>query len=229
MRKVKVTLTAQTILQLEAGTHEAVRDGGNLYVLLQQEEGFADTQEEPSSPKKATSEAPKTTPAPQTAKEETAVAETSEDSSENWTEEDMMNMHSDDLLAECKKLGIDPNKSDGKNTNKKLRTLILDHWVGGSNVVDDTKTAEATADNGGDDGVKEIPESEWGNLKEGDMVLAKLNMDGDEGDKLWEAEVVGWKKPKGGTEEKLYVFFTEDEQEDCLREGDKLFEWQEEL
>ena len=86
-----------------------------------------------------------------------------------------------------------------------------------------------TADNGGDDGVKEIPESEWGNLKEGDMVLAKLNMDGDEGEKLWEAEVVGWKKPKGGTEEKLYVFFTEDEQEDYLREGDKLFEWQEEL
>ena len=157
MRKVKVTLTAQTILQLEAGTHEAVRDGGNLYVLLQQEEGFADTQEEPSSPKKATSEAPKTTnttaPAPQPAKEEPAVAETSdENSSENWTEEDMMNMHSDDLLAECKKLGIDPNKSDGKNTNKKLRTLILDYWVGGSNVADDTKTTQSSADEKDDDG-----------------------------------------------------------------------------
>ena len=234
MRKVNVTLTAQTILQLEAGTHKAVRDGGDLYVLLQQEEGFADTQEEPSSPKKATSEAPKTTnaPAPQPAKEE-AVAETSnEASSENWTEDEMMNMHSDDLLAECKRLGIDPNKSEGKNTNKKLRTLLIDYWNNGSDVANDTQPAKATEKEEAtseDDQLQEISSDEWGTLKEGDMVLAKLNMDGDEGDKLWEAEVVGWKKPKGGTEEKLYVFFTEDEQEDYLRDGDKLFEWKEEL
>ena len=42
MRKTKVTLLAQTILQIEAGTHDAIRDGGNLYILLQQEEGIDD-------------------------------------------------------------------------------------------------------------------------------------------------------------------------------------------
>ena len=42
------------------------------------------------------------------------------------TEEDMMKASSDTLLKILKGLKIDPNKTEGKNTNKKLRDLILE-------------------------------------------------------------------------------------------------------
>jgi hypothetical protein len=53
MKKTNVTLTSQTIITLETGTHEAVRDGGNLYVLIQQEDDYPEDSEETPEPKKA--------------------------------------------------------------------------------------------------------------------------------------------------------------------------------
>ena len=37
----------------------------------------------------------------------------------------MMSLPTSVLLQACKEIGIDPDKSDGKNTNKKVRDLIL--------------------------------------------------------------------------------------------------------
>lgn len=244
MRRVKITLTAQTILQLDAGTHEAVREGGNLYVLLQQEDGFKEEKDTPSSTPATSQPTTKAEPTKTATTKETPKAEAngnSDDSSENWTEEDMMNMDTSELLAEAEALGINPDDTDGKNTNKKIRTLILDYWAGQGDVSDDTAQDETEEVDDVEDNAPqsdeegeyiEIPRDEWGDLKEGTMVLAQLDMGDDDpegSEKLWEAEVVGWKKPKGGKEEQLYVHFTEDDQEDYLREGDRLFEYSEEL
>lgn len=230
MRKVKVKLTAPTILQVDAGEHEAVRDGGKLYILMQEEDGFETSSGTPTKtePKKQEDIAK-----PEPVKEATATKEVAKEvGSKNYTEAEMMDISTDGLLDILDEKGIDPNKFDGKNTHKKLRLLILDAQKG--KVVDDTQKASARhrreePEEEARDEMVEIPEDEWENLKEGDLVLAKLNMDGEDGEKIWEAEVVGWKTPKGGRIEKLHLLFTEDNQEDYLRDGDKLFEFQESL
>jgi len=233
MKKGKVTLLAQTILTFDAGSHEAIKDGGNTYILLQQEDGFSEEETVKADTPKVGKAEPKAE-VKEEAPVETATQETTsdDDESKGWTEEEMMEMDANkDLLPVCERLGIDPNATKGRNTNKKLRTLILDYWANSSDVVDDapaettqTEKAEASSDSS-DDTPKEIPEANWRDLEAGDTVYAKLDMEGEDGEKLWEAEIVEWKKPKGGTEEKLYVYFIEDEQEDYLREGDKLFEY----
>jgi len=45
---------------------------------------------------------------------------------ETATDAEMTAMKTDDLLAVCEELGIDPKKTAGVNTNKKIRTLVLD-------------------------------------------------------------------------------------------------------
>ena len=170
MRKTKVTLLAQTILQIEAGTHDAVRDGGNVYILIQQEEGFEESTDD--APAKTSTKAPAKAPA----KAEVV----------------------DDAPAPAKKAPASRKKPAPKP--------------------EPVDTEEPV----------EIPEEEWGDLAVGSAVLAQLDMEGEEGEKLWEAEIVGWKKPKGSRDEKLYVKFLEDGAEDYLRDGDKLFEAEEE-
>ena len=205
MRKTKITLATATILQLEAGEQEAVRDGGNLYVLLQSEEGFTeekdDTSPEPEkAPTKVAVKKTVTETVVDTAEEQEQEQEEAEDSSESWTDAEMLAMPTKKLSAELERLGIDPNETDGKNTNKKLRELILDYWS--ADVVDDAKAEKEDApEEKSEIGEIEIPRDDWKSLKEGNMVMAKLDMDGEDGDKLWEAEVVGWKKPKGSREE----------------------------
>lgn len=187
MRKTKVTLLAQTILQIEAGTHEAVRDGGNLYILLQQEEGIEDggSSEDAPEPKKATAKAPAKTPAKAPAKAEVV----------------------DDTQEEEEEQAPAPKKATAPSRAKKPAPKP-----------EPVETDEP----------QEIPEDEWGDLEAGTSVFAQLDMEGEDDEKLWEAEIVGWKKPKGSRDEKLYVKFIEDGQEDYLREGDKLFTNEEE-
>lgn len=47
-----------------------------------------------------------------------------------YTEDELMEMATKDLLKMCKAMGIDPDDTEGKNTNKKLRTLILEAQEG---------------------------------------------------------------------------------------------------
>lgn len=178
MQKVKVTLTSQTIVTIEAGTHEAVRDGGNLYVLIQQEDGMG----EPEAPKKAP------------AKEAPAPAEVVDDTQAPAPAK----------KATAKKAPAKKEEAPAPAPARSARRTP-------------EPEPEATEP-------ELIPEENWGDLEIGTKVYAKLDMgEGGDNDKLWEAEIVGWDKPKGSKVEVLYVKFAEDGQEDYLREGDELY------
>lgn len=246
MRKTKLVLASATIFQLEAGEQKAIRDGGDLYVCVQSEEGL-DSEDEPA-PKKASEPAP----ARAEAKAEAPAPATPQATGGQLTEAQMMEMPTGELLDICDELGINPDSYEGKNTNKKVRLLILDHYANGgaetaqpapartAEVVDDTPAPTGRASRGesarpargavASDEPKEIPRADWDNLKEGDLVLAQLKMDNEEDSKkLWEAQIVGWDIPKGVGEECLYVLFLEDDTEDYLREADKLFTYKKQL
>ena len=235
MKKTSVNLNAQTILQIEAGKHEAVRDGGKLFILFHEEDGCTE-----SEPKEVVEVATANEPAiATTTAEELQVPEDSKD----WSEDLMIKMDVDELVDECQVLSIAIPKDGKRNNNKKIRTLILDHYKNGGTVIDDTNAVEVVAEEVKTEAparrrrataepkkpeLESIPSKEWSTLNEGDLVLAKLKgVEGQDDDKLWEAEVSGFKVPKGETKKSLHLFFTEDSTEDCLREGDELFEYQE--
>lgn len=71
----------------------------------------------------------------------------------------------------------------------------------------------------------EIPAEEWGNIQAGELAIAKINIEGQDPEKEWEVQIVGFKKARGAAQEEFYVKFLEDNQEDFLREGDRLFEY----
>lgn len=61
-----------------------------------------------------------------------------------YTEDELMDTDTKELMRICKdEFGIDPNDTDGKNTNKKLRMLILDAQENGDGV-DKTKEEAPT-------------------------------------------------------------------------------------
>lgn len=230
MQKTSVTFLAQTIVQFDAGVREAIREGGNLYVLLYQEPEVAGGV---TSPSEKTTEAPvaKKESAPQpsapspVANSATADASpgapakqsvTSQETKE-YTLDELSRLKTEELFEILEGMGIDPNAYEGRNTHKKLRDLILD--AGKGNVADDTAPAKS------EEKYIEISEDEWEELSDGDKVFARLVTDGKLDPKLWECEVRGWKTPKGSKAEYLHVFFNEDGQEDYLREGDKLYRY----
>lgn len=250
MNKTTVKLSASTIYQLEAGEHKAVTDNGDLYILVQSVEGASGG--EVKDPGHSHNPAPSRGSQP---KEEST-------GNKSYTEDEMMDMESDDLLDILKGFGINASHYSGKNTNKKLRTLILDYQSGKleepeggeeaeqapapargrgrqAEVVNDTEEEEAPTSgraraSRGSRAEKsnepvEIAPEKWENLKENDMVLVKLDLEGEDADKLWEAQIVGWDVPKGMKEEQLYVLFLEDNTEDYLRPEDKLYEYQKQL
>ena len=184
MRKTNVTFLAQTILQLDAGTHEAVQDGGNLYVLIQQSDNTGE--EEPVKETVATAPV-KATPTPRATAKPAVV--------------------------------VDDTKAVAEKPATRTRAVAKPAVA----------PAPAPAPEPEADEFIEIPEAEWDTLEVGNLVLAKLQMEGEEGEKMWKAEIIGWKRPKGGKEDKLFVKFLEDGQGDYLREGDRLFEYQEEI
>lgn len=48
----------------------------------------------------------------------------------SYSEDELMEMDPKEIMKLCKSLGIDPDATEGKNTNKKLRLLILDAQKG---------------------------------------------------------------------------------------------------
>lgn len=68
----------------------------------------------------------KSEPAPGKGEEKSPSKASSENSAKVYTEEELLEMDVRDLMKLCVKMGIDPDEYDGKNTNKKLRLLILD-------------------------------------------------------------------------------------------------------
>lgn len=112
----KIKPAATVVAQFAGGVEiDAIQHEGKIYLPVMAMGEFATKEAAPAPAKSA--------PAP--AKEEKEVEE--ETSDKTYTEEELMEMSTKDLMKICKdEFGIDPDDHDGKNTNKKLRNLILD-------------------------------------------------------------------------------------------------------
>lgn len=142
--KPSVTLAAQFVMGVEV---ECIQHDGKLFlpVLNMGEFGKKEAipDKEPSRKESSKEAQPEVTKKKVT---KDSPAKTS------YTEEELMDMEVKELTKILKGMGIDPNDSEGKNTNKKLRLLILEAQDGadaGEEEEDDEKP-KGTSKNPGD-------------------------------------------------------------------------------
>lgn len=149
----KIKPAATIVAQFAAGVEiEAIQHDGKMFLPVVNMGEFTTKEVAP------TTSAPKSAPA----KETPAAKETA--STKAYTEEELMEMETKDLAKICKEeFGINPDDHKGKNTNKKLRDLILDAQKNGgakkNEEADDTEETEADADSTeGDDLTDQVAE-----------------------------------------------------------------------
>lgn len=155
----KIKPTATLVAQYPANCEvDAIEHDGRLFLPVVSLGAFTPTKEEDSKPAKksaptfeeATREPAAVSPAPAVSE-----AEVSEDDTQDelpvYAERDLMEMPTKELLAICEKLGIDPDAQEGKNTNKKLRLLILDAQEGMKPAPKTTSKSVSKADDDTDD------------------------------------------------------------------------------
>lgn len=247
MKKGTIKLLASTILQFEAGDQSVIKDGGDVYILIQSGEAGSEPEPEQKQAKETPTASQVEAPAPRAERakpEASAPAGNGESTINKYTEKELMDVEPEEMLEMLAEVGVDPYKFPGKGTNKKHRDLLLEAWAkqGGAevanDVADDTKPvatppARASRAARSTQPAADAPEliEDWDTLAIDEMVLAQLFTEGDAeaSAKLWEAQVVGWDTPKGLTEEKLFVKFLEDGMEDFLRDEDKLFVFKKQL
>jgi hypothetical protein len=120
----KIKPQATIVAQFAAGVEiDAIQHEGKMYLPVVGMGEFAASDNDDDAPAK-----PATKPAAKSeeTKEEKAPAT-------KYTEDDLMDMESKELVKILKKeYNIDPDDYEGKNTNKKLRLLILDAQKGGA-------------------------------------------------------------------------------------------------
>lgn len=92
-----------------------------------------------------------------------AAAKGAKSEAKVYTEEELMDMETSELISLAASLGIDPSKTPGKNTNKKVRSLILEAQEEGT-VAEEPAEAPAADDAEEDDAPAE----------EGSELLAKV-------------------------------------------------------
>ena len=116
---------------------DAIEDGGMLYLPIMSISGLAVTvgEDNAKAAPQPKSESPTKSEPKQAPKEEAKPV--AKKASKTYTEEELQAMDAKDIEKLCIKLGVEIPE-EGKNTNKKLRTLILE-WQ------------EAGADEGGED------------------------------------------------------------------------------
>ena len=137
----KIRPTATIVAQFAAGVEiEAIQHEGKMYLPVVGMGEFTSKEEVAPSP------APKPEPATSAAPKKDGAAKT-------YTKEELMDMDSRDLVKICKDgFGINPDDFDGKNTNKKLRDLILNAQANGGAKSAPAPAAEESADSDeGDD------------------------------------------------------------------------------
>lgn len=139
----KIKPTATLVAQYPANCEvDAIEHDGRLFLPVVSLGAFTPTKEEDPKPAK------KSAPA-------VSEAEVSEDDTQDelpvYAERDLMEMPTKELLAICEKLGIDPDAQEGKNTNKKLRLLILDAQEGMKPAPKATSKSVSKADDDTDD------------------------------------------------------------------------------
>lgn len=148
----KIKPAATVVAQFAAGVEiDAIQHEGKLYLPVVGMGEFA--------PKEV---APTRTPAPKPEAAPTAKAEPEDeaeasDDKKSYTEDELMEMSSKELMKICKdEFGIDPDEYEGKNTNKKLRNLILDAQENGGD--EDGDDADDTEEEDSDDLSSQVAE-----------------------------------------------------------------------
>lgn len=151
----KIKPTATLVAQYPANCEvDAIEHDGRLFLPVVSLGAFTPTKEEDPKPVKKSAptfeEPAAVSPAPAVSE-----AEVSEDDTQDelpvYAERDLMEMPTKELLAICEKLGIDPDAQEGKNTNKKLRLLILDAQEGMKPAPKTTSKSVSKADDDTDD------------------------------------------------------------------------------
>lgn len=119
----KIKPTATIVAQFAAGVEvEAIQHEGKMYFPVVGMGEFAASDDAPERPAKTVKKAE---PAPEADDEEKAPAKSK--SAKSYAKDELMDMESKELVKILKNdFGINPDDFDGKNTNKKLRDLILD-------------------------------------------------------------------------------------------------------
>ena len=113
----KIKPSATLVAQFPAGVEvEAIQHEGRVFLPVMGMGDFA--AQEPAA---RTQEPAPAAPAAPAKKEEKPAA-----GGKKYTEDELMDMETKDLLKLCKSMGIDPDATEGKNTNKKLRLLVLE-------------------------------------------------------------------------------------------------------
>jgi len=179
----KVKPVATIVAQFAAGVEvEAIQHEGKMFFPVVNVGEFKVDAPETTS---RTAE-PTSTKAPKGGKKSSDEEETT-----SYTEEELMETDTKELLKICKKLGIDPDKTSGKNTNKKLRNLILDAQENGAG----SEEEDDDDDKGGENdelhnNVSEILEDFDGGKKNKKKTISALCALGDDVDKDAVTELV---------------------------------------
>ena len=115
----KIKPSATLVAQFPAGVEvEAIQHEGRVFLPVMGMGDFA-AKEEPAARTQEPAPAAPAAPAKKDAEKPAAGGK-------KYTEDELMDMETKDLLKLCKSMGIDPDATEGKNTNKKLRLLVLE-------------------------------------------------------------------------------------------------------
>lgn len=123
MKIGKIKPTATVVAQFAAGVEvEAIQHEGKVFMPVIGLGEFAT--KESASEVSASAATTTKTESPISGEKPAPKKETNSESKE-YTEDELMEMSVKDLSKICKELNVDPDEYEGKNTNKKLRNLIL--------------------------------------------------------------------------------------------------------
>lgn len=139
----KIKPTATIVAQFAAGVEvEAIQHEGKMFLPIVGMGEFATKGDAPTSASTKKSE-----PTPEVSETKSEAKSAKDTDDKKYTEDELMEMSTKDLLKMCKSMGIDPDDTDGKNTNKKLRTLILNAQ---DSDAEEDEDDDEDDDNGGD-------------------------------------------------------------------------------
>ena len=126
----KIKPTATIVAQFAAGVEvEAIQHEGKMFLPVVGMGEFAT--KDTGAPARTTEPTAPAAPEKKPAKSE------GKSEAKTYTEDELMEMDTKELLKMCKTMGIDPDETEGKNTNKKLRKLILAAQEAGGDENDD--------------------------------------------------------------------------------------------
>lgn len=131
----KIKPTATIVAQFAAGVEvEAIQHEGKMFLPIV---GMGEFATKGDAPTPAPTKKSEPTPEVSETTAEKPAKSAKDTADKKYTEDELMEMSTKDLLKMCKSMGIDPDDTDGKNTNKKLRNLILEAQDATSTDADD--------------------------------------------------------------------------------------------